>query len=52
MVRKEEFVLDDMFVEGKVLLLTGWVVSGEEVEIEEMIVNGDVENEANAAHYF
>lgn len=52
MIGKKEFVMNDVFVEGQEFLLITGIVGGEEVEVEEVVMNRDIEYKADAAHGF
>lgn len=50
MIWQQEFVMDNVFVKGKELLMIAGIVSGKEVKVEKVVMDGDVEHKANAAH--
>ena len=50
MIRKQELIMNDMLVKRKELLMIAGVVSRKEVKVEEMVMDGDVEDKANATH--
>jgi hypothetical protein len=42
--------MENVFVKGKELLMIAGVVSGKEVKVEKVVMDGNVEDKANAAH--
>jgi hypothetical protein len=42
--------MNNVFVKGKELLMIAGIVSGEEVKVEKVVMDGNVKHEANAAH--
>jgi hypothetical protein len=50
MIREQEFIMNNVFVKWKELLMIAGIVSGEEVKVEKVVMDRNVEHEANAAH--